>query len=1048
MLPEPSDASDDGRDGPDASVDASSADVATRGPAVNDFDTDALHAGMRLGPYRLVRVVGRGAAATVWLADDERLARAVALKFLGSPGSDGADGAASVSVAARRRLLVEARVAAALDHPHVARVYDMGETAEGRLFIVMAYYALGSLADRLVNGPLPAADAARVAAEVAEALGAAHARGVVHRDVKPANVLFDTAGARLADFGVAAVADHQLAATRPAMQTAYLAPEQVRGEPAGPAADLWALGVTLYEMLAGRRPFDGDTPAAVLEGILATTPEPLASAAPHTPPALAALVARLLARDPNDRPASAATVARALRATLEDGVTPAARFTPDGVHVVAPHAPKQVDAPALPPDPLTALVGRSRELTEVERLLGRTRLLTLVGAGGSGKTRLAAALVSAIARRAADTPTTASARVEHAVWVDLAPVADPELLPAQIAAALRVPERAERRAAARRGRQHRRRTGAARARQLRAPRRRGDECRRRAAPPLSRAARARDEPRGVGRPWRDGVARAAALAGRGARAVRRAGASRPSRLRGHTGERRAVDEICRRLDGIPLAIELAAARARALAPAQIAARLDDAFRLLTAGSRVALPRQRTLRGTMDWSHSLLGTRDRVLLRRLAVFVGGFTLEAAEAVCGDSALGTLDAPSPAALDGDAVLDALMSLVDKSLVTMDGSGAEPRYRLLETVRQYARERLEEAGELAACETAHARHFLAVAEEAAPDLIGGESTPGLVARLVRDNDNFRAAMAWSLGSGDPLAAHPEEALRLADALLWYWYGSGGAFGTGQYRPGRAFTEAALALGDAAPPLLRARALRTIAIIDLAQGGSAAGIAAFEASLALLRGRADDGELAYMLSFYGASRLMIGDVDGATALTREAQALASPLPMGIVHSFATSWRGWVAMARGDLTEAREALEANVAGGRLTQHATTLGHSLTFIARLELVEGRTDDADAHFREGLTHHLQLNDPWGLGLDLDGLAEIALRRGQHADAARLFGGVDALRHRAGLAVLAADRADRARREAMLRDALGADFDLHYAEGSRMRPDALARLVTRA
>jgi non-specific serine/threonine protein kinase len=814
---------------------------------------------------------------------------------------------------------------------------------------------------------------------------------------------------------------------------AYLAPEQLRGERAGPAADLWALGVTLHEALAGRRPFAGASHAAVMHAILDADPGPLPDGVPAP---LAAVVRALLAKEPAGRLAPADEVARALRAAA-----------------AAPNGPAA--GPAAPPEPLTALVGRGRELAEAARLLGDARLLTLVGAGGSGKTRLAAALASAVARGASGPPA-----ADRAVWVELAPVADPGLVPAQIAAALRVPERAAREpllavADA---------VGGARVLLVL------DNCEHlvdaaagaadallRRCPGLRVLATSR-EPLGVAgeTAWL-----VPPLAPAEARALfaERARAAQPG-FAVTDANAAAVDEICRRLDGIPLAIELAAARVRALGPPQIAARLDDAFRLLTGGSRVALPRQRTLRGTMDWSHALLGARDRVLLRRLAVFAGGFTLEAAEAVCGDAAPRAPNAPGavpPGAVPPDAgapdgalgaadVLDGLTSLVDKSLVTTDASEPESRYRLLETVRQYARERLAEAGEVGAYEAAHARYFLGVAEAAAPDLTGGEATPGLVARLTRDNDNFRAAMAWSLGGGDPAAARPEEALRLADALFWYWYGSGAAFGTGQFRPGRAFAEAALALDAGAPPLLRARALRTIAMIDhLAHGGSEAGRAAFAASVELMRGRAEPAELAYLLSFYGSARLMDGDVDGATALTREAQALAARLPPGIVYSFACSCRGWVAMARGDLAEAREALETNLAVGRQIGHTTTFAHGLTFVARLDLVEGRTEPAAAAFREALGHHLALNDPWGLGLDLDGLAEVALRAGRHADAARLMGSGDALRHRAGITVMAIDRADRARRASAVRAALGAEFEDRYAEGARLPPDALARLA---
>jgi predicted ATPase len=216
--------------------------------------------------------------------------------------------------------------------------------------------------------------------------------------------------------------------------------------------------------------------------------------------------------------------------------------------------------------------------------------------------------------------------------------------------------------------------------------------------------------------------------------------------------------ICRRLDGLPLALELAAARVRGLAVEQLAARLEDRFRLLTGGSRTALRRQQTLRATVDWSHALLAEEERALLRRLSVLAGGGTLEAAEAVGGDL---------------PDVLDALLRLVDKSLVLADGAGAggaagaaeaTARYRLLETVRQYAEEKLLDAGEAGAARARHRDHFLAWAQRAAPEVTGRDQL-GWLARLEAEHDNLRAALEWSRGDGT------DRELRLAAALAHFW-------------------------------------------------------------------------------------------------------------------------------------------------------------------------------------------------------------------------------------------------------------------------------------
>jgi predicted ATPase len=209
----------------------------------------------------------------------------------------------------------------------------------------------------------------------------------------------------------------------------------------------------------------------------------------------------------------------------------------------------------------------------------------------------------------------------------------------------------------------------------------------------------------------------------------------------------AVRDICKRLDGIPLAIELAAARIKVLSPEQIAERLSDAFKLLVAGSRTALPRHRTLRGTMDWSYQLLSDREQILFRQLAVFSGSFTLDAAEAICGGDGIGS-----------DDVLESVTMLVDKSLVSLGSRDGEARYRLLEVVRQYGHELLstEERAEL---REKHAVFYLALAEMAAPKLFGGAADPALVARLSAETGNFRAVAEWAL----------EDPLRMEMSLGW---------------------------------------------------------------------------------------------------------------------------------------------------------------------------------------------------------------------------------------------------------------------------------------
>ena len=670
---------------------------------------------------------------------------------------------------------------------------------------------------------------------------------------------------------------------------------------------------------------------------------------------------------------------------------------------------------------LTRFVGRDRELDDIARLAASTRLLTLTGAGGSGKTRLAREAVVRIAP--------SFARIG---WVDLAPLADADLIAQQAAAALHLAERS-----------------GVPARELLI----GSICDERTLLVLDNCEHLVDACAELAEALLRACPRIAILAtSREALGVAsetawlvpplasaeamqlfvdRAQATLPS-FAVTPANAPAVAEICRRLDGIPLAIELAAARVRVLSPEQIAQRLDDAFRLLTGGSRSSLPRHRTLRATMEWSFALLAEREQVLLQRLAIFAGSFTLEAAEAVCAGETL-----------EAEDILDGVSALVDKSLVVMEAGDGVARYRLLETVRQYAIERLGDAAERAVLEAHHALYYLSVIEAAAPHLFGGEEIPGLVARIGADNDNLRAAMAWSIRDASRAAI----GLRFASSLFWYWYGSTMGLGAGLFHEGKRFVSAALANAGDCDPELRGRALTACGLIGLAQGDYEPASRAFEESLALLREHGDRKSVIVALSKLGATRLMLGELDTAWRLLEEARELVERIrPDSMLHSFVYSWRGFVARARGDFATARRMHESNLRVGRYMKHRTILGHGHAMLGGVELAVGNVDEAYAQFCDALPYHLDLGDGWGLALDLEGLSAVAGLRGRHVDAVKLMGAVDALRERSAVALPATDAADRAQRTERARQRLGAAFDAVYAEGRTLSMDDVTRLAT--
>jgi len=383
-----------------------------------------------------------------------------------------------------------------------------------------------------------------------------------------------------------------------------------------------------------------------------------------------------------------------------------------------------------------------------------------------------------------------------------------------------------------------------------------------------------------------------------------------------------IVRICRALDGIPLAIELAAARVRSLTPAQVADRLDDRFALLSVGTRGTLPRHQTLRAIVDWSWDLLGGAERTVLRRLSVFSGGATPDSAEAVC------SLGGPS------GHVVDVVASLVDKSLVTATGE-QEVRYRLLETVRAYAAQRLAEAGETGQAGAAHAAFFLDLAEEADPELRGRHQLVWM-ARLAAEHDNFSAALHHVIAAGDAASA-----LRFVQALTWFWI-------TRDYD-----TEAAEWATE---------------ILPLAGGAPPPGLE-------------DAHAICKIIATMGHSR---DDIPGDVAQFKDALAELTP-PEGAKHPLLTLATPMLAVLSGDTDGARRGLEA-VADHpdpwvRAAQRALG-GH-------LALNDGEIDRGAGDLAQGYDMFRDLGDRWGQMICLTGLAEVALAQGRPAEAVRVL-----------------------------------------------------------
>ncbi len=734
------------------------------------------------------------------------------------------------------------------------------------------------------------------------------------------------------------------------------------------------------------------------------------------------------------------------------------------------------------PAPLSALIGREQETEAVAALLDGARLVTLTGTGGVGKTRLALAAARHLEEE-----------FEQGAWfADLAPLADPKLMVQAVLGALgarEAPGRSPSEAL----------SEFLRSKHLLLVL---DNCEHLLAacshlahallplcPGLHLLATSREA---LGAPgevvWR---VPSLPVSGPDAEAVQlftaRARSVRPDWVPS-LPETHAITEICRRLDGIPLAIEMAAARTRSLPVESIISRLGQTFRLLPGpGGAGGVPRQQTLRATLDWSWDLLADEERTLLSRVSVFSGGWELDAAEAVCmgGGS-------------DEWAVLDGLTSLVDKSLVVY--AQEDGRYRLLETIRQYASEK-RQAGEEA--EAKHAAYFLALAEEAEPEMMK-ENQARWLTRLETEHDNLRAALLWQ-------GQHaPPEQVRLAGALWRFWKirghssegrrwltealvrdladtaarakaltGAGSlAWYQSDYEAARALYQEGLALsrrrGDEQGTAVSlaslgnvalgycdyagartlyeeslaiqrrtghqeglANTLNNLGIVALSQGHHAQARELGEESLALRRRLGDKQKIAASLSNLGNVAFKQGDWEAARALCEESLAIQRLLSdrEGIAGSLNNL--GNLAYAQGRMAESEELYGQSVVLQRQIGHQEGVAVSLINLGNARLGQGSSDTAHALYREGLAIYRRLGDKCGSANGVEGISEIMLRRRKPAQSARLLGAAAFLREINGCPLTGAEQADVEQRVIAIREALGVDaFAAAWAEGQAM------------
>src|SRR3984893_14622519 len=986
----------------------------------------ALISGTKLGPYEVQSPLGSGGMGEVYRARDTRLGRSVAIKILPSNLSSDPERLG--------RFEQEARSASALNHPNIITIYELGQDASTH-YIAMELVEGKTLRKLLVAGLLPIRKAIEIAAQVAEGLAKAHEAGIAHRDLKPENLMVSQDGfVKILDFGLAKLMSTSkelsdmctpsTSETRPGLllgTLGYMSPEQASGDRLDFRSDQFSFGLVLYEMVTGKRAFQRRTAPETLVAILREEAEPLGVRNPDAPAPLCWAIERCLAKEPDKRYVSTRDLARELAAIRD-------RFSEN--------QSKEVETrPTNLPVQRTGFVGREKEVAAAKELLLRqdVRLVTVTGPGGIGKTRLAVQVANGL--------------VEHfpggTHFVSLSSISDPGLIASVIVQTLGIRE-------------------AGGQSPLEILKENLQDSRR--APMLLlldnfehliQAAPTMAELLAMGPNLKIMVTSRAALHVYGAYElpvpplalpdsrsmppvellqspavalfVQRAVAVKPD-FEVNRENASAVSEICSRLDGLPLAIVLAAARVKVLSPSSMRTRLAARLQLLTGGARDLPQRQQTLRAAMDWSYDLLGAAEQKLFRRLSVFVGGCNLEGVEAVC--------DTKRDLDLD---LLDGMASMVDKSLVQQIEQGkGESRFVMLETIREYALEKLEVSGEEALTKRAHAVYCLVLAEEETRKQSGAEGVEWLE-RFAIEHDNFRAGLEWLTETGDA-----EWGLRLGAALFHFWeireY-----LAEGRDRLGRLLKLAGAAVATKA----RTRALFAAGVLAGEQGdyasadalikesqdiahelGDKTGIAVsrnalavfardrgdiatahvlFETSLELWRELGDQKAVARALSNLANVLKLQGDYDRARALYGECLAIFQGLGDRTGVAWSLNYQGDVARDQRDCAGAQTLYEQGLVIFRELGDRWGIAGTLADLGSLAREQRNYPRAHSLYREGIRTFQELEHKRGIARLLECFACSAPAQLQAERSLRLAGAAAALRQNIGAPLTPAEQA---------------------------------------
>lgn len=1007
--------------------------------------------GLQYSQYRIISLLGSGGMGEVYLAEHEQLQRKAALKFLATDLNANPDHL--------KRFLREARAASALNHPNICTIYEIhaqGETP----FIAMEFIEGETVSAMIRRRRRNVRQTLEIAAQVCAALSEAHAAGIVHRDIKPANIIVTKRDqAKILDFGLAKLVETENIAvgsnqflTKAGMivgTASYMSPEQARGLDVDGRTDVWSLGVVLYEMLTGTLPFTGETSTDTLAAILTKTPIPPSQLYAEIPPELERIVLKALNATRDERYDSADTLLKDLRNLIRRlefdaesrNSTPGRTAEEDTFIfdtaptevVVRNTAPVEAGSAGRRTSNLRSyfapIIGRRSEISDITQLLRdeRVRLVTLTGIGGTGKTRLAHAVAETLLPEFAD----------GVFMIELSSVAMPELVPASIAQPLGVKDAG--------GRplldilkdhlsdkrmllvldNFEQIVDAA---EVIADLLAGADGlkilvtsrfllhitaeREFIVPPLS-------PPSGALLSSFETIQRNDAVQ----LFTERAQAVDPAfKLTAENG--RSVAEICGRLEGLPLAIELAAARTRILAPSAILSKLESRLKFLTGGPRDLPERQRTMQGAIDWSYDLLDDNEKSIFRRLSVFSGSFSVDAAESVCG----------LPRSGNTVEVVDAITSLLDKSLlIRVEGKGGEHRFGMLEVVREYAEQELRSVGEDEAATRDHAEYFVSLGERAEPFLQAAQSAEWLD-RLEDEHDNLRAAMQWALTND------PSIAVRLAVSVRNFWLLHS------HLSEGYKWLKAALERGGEPPATLRFKLMNGLGLAARFRGDYETARKAYADGLAAGKEAGDKQGVALSSRGLGLVAMQQGEAAAAREFFESGLAISRELDDKFGIAISLSFLGDLARTENNFSRARPLFEESLALFRDLDNKSAVSDALNNLGAACFGEGELPLSKKHFAEAANLAFDLGNKMTISYSIDGFAALAVANDDLRRAAELCGSAEALRESIGYKIEPAEEVFRNAYLEKLRGLLDdAQFSDAFERGRAMTPEKAIALA---